>query len=97
MNLLSLYIGFSCIAGLLVGYLLGRKGPGWSLLVLWTVTLVVAALYAMWLDTGEGRDPLAGPVGLYGIIAPFGFSAFMAGIIGVAVRLVRARSAANGQ
>lgn len=85
MNLVLL-IGFTCIAGILAGYLAARLGPVWSIWVLWTGCIILCLCLFVWSSTGNTDVSIGGLFVFSALAVPFAGCAFVAGAIGLVVR-----------
>lgn len=93
MNLVLL-IGFTCIAGILAGYLAARLGPIWSVWALWLGCIILCGGLFVWSGTGNMDANIGGMFVFSALAVPFAGCAFLAGSIGLIVRRTLAKDPA---
>lgn len=85
----TLIIGFSAIAGLLVGYVTARKGKRWMLWGIWGVCVAICLGLLPLVYSNDMDQTLVGVVLLFSVALPFSFCAVAAGLIGITARALR--------
>lgn len=92
MNQIVLFVGFSVIAGLLAGYMTARLGSRRMVWALWGVSGSIVIGAVLWSGAAADRAGLESVLLVYGILLPFAGCAIVAGILGLAVRRILART-----